>query len=568
MWRLIAAGVVALAVTAGQVARGAAPAASTRPGLVVILVVDQMRADYVERFAGQWTQGLHRLVTEGGWFRGAAYPYLNTVTCAGHATIATGTVPANHGLILNEWWDRDTQHPVTCTNDPASPHVSYGGLLKGGQSAARLVVPTLADEMRRQLRPSPRIVTLSIKARSAIMAGRSGDAVTWFEEGTWTTSKAYAAAPVPAVDEWVRQHPFEADRRAVWDRALPRARYLFEDSPLGKKPPRGWGPSLPHALDVETETSAAAYRTRWLASPYADEYVGSFAAHLIDRFNLGRGPSTDFLGVSFSAVDAIGHKFGPASHEVQDALVRLDATIGRLLAHLDLRVGKGRYVLAFSSDHGVSEVPEQVQARGEDAGRVRSAAVVEHVERALDGVFGPGEYVARMFHTDFYFRPGVYGRLQRDPRAMAAAMSAIQQTPGIARVYRSEHVARREPRGEPFLDAARLSYRAGRSGDLIIVPKPNWIISADAATHGTAHPYDRNVPIVLFGHGISSGRFEAAATPADIAPTLAHVARIKLPHATGRVLTEALARSVGAGPAPAPEVGAAFRRPIRARSER
>jgi hypothetical protein len=461
--------------------------------------------------------------------------------------MATGTVPANHGLILNEWWDRDTQRMVTCTNDPASPLVSYGGPLKGGQSAARLAVPTLADEMKRQVRPPPRIVTLSIKARSAIIAGQTGDAVTWFEEGTWTTSKSYTATPVDAVAEWVRQHPFEADRPAVWDRALPRERYLFEDVPLGKKPPRGWGPSLPHALEVETETSAAAYRTRWLASPYADQYLGSFAAHLIDKFSLGQGPSTDFLGVSFSAVDSIGHKFGPSSHEVQDALVRLDATIGRLLAHLDRRVGQGRYVLALSSDHGVSEIPEQVQARGEDAGRIRSADVVERVERVLAGVLGPGEYVARMFHTDFYFRPGVYARLQRDPRAMSAAIAAMQLTPGVARVYRSEEVAGAAQQGDPFAAAARLSYFAGRSGDLIIVPKANWIISADAATHGTAHPYDRNVPVVLFGHGITGGRFDTAATPADIAPTLAHVAGMKMPHASGRVLTEALARRVGAG---------------------
>ena len=543
MCRFVSAVAVAffatLAVGAGRVD----PAAQPRPALVVLLVVDQMRADYIERFNGQWTAGLRRLTTEGAWFRRAAYPYLNTVTCAGHATISTGTVPANHGMVLNEWWDRERQRTVLCTEDAGSPLVSYGAPLKGGHSAARLKVPTLAAEMRKQLGQSTRVVTLSMKARSAIMEAGTDDAVvTWLEEGTWATSKAFSAKPIAAVEEWVRQQPIETDRHQVWDRSLPRARYLFDESSLGKKPPPGWGPSLPHPLDVAGHPSASDYRIRWLASPYADEYLGRFAAHLVDRFRLGRGASTDFLAVSFSSLDSIGHKFGPTSHEVQDALVRLDGTIGRLLAHLDRQVGEGRYVLALSADHGVSEIPEQMQARGQDAGRVKSGDVVKAVDTALANVIVPGNYVARMFYTDLYFRPGVYARLQRQPRAMGAALRALQQAPGIARVYRSEDVVRGTYKGDPFAEAARLSYHAGRSGDLILVPKMNWIISADAATHGTAHPYDRKVPVVLFGHGIEAGQFDSSATPADIAPTLAYVAGITLPRATGRVLSEALAK--------------------------
>ena len=520
-----------------------APAPAGRPRLVVIISVDQMRGSYVEDFIGQWSSGLRRLVERGAWYRRAAYPYLNTVTCAGHATISTGAVPAVHGMVLNEWWERESQRPVHCTEDARAPIVTYGEPQTGGHSSARLQTTTLADEMRGQLSPAPRVVTLSIKPRSAIMlAGHAGDAVTWREAGTWATSVAFSPQPVPAVAEWLEAHPVSADRGRVWERSLPFRRYLHDDSPLGKKPPEGWGRSLPHRLMGDRPGRPMGdFNTHWQMSPFADEYLAGLAMHLIERMKLGQQASTDFLGVSFSAVDSIGHNFGPESHEVQDALIRLDAAIGRMLAQLDRLVGPDRYVVGLSADHGVSSIPEQVAAAGQDGGRLRAADVSKHVERVLQKSLGPGEYVARMFYTDLYFRPGVYNRMIANPPAMTAAIEALRLTPGIARVFRGDELARGMYKGDRLADAARLSYFAGRSGDLVLAPKPNWIMSNSAATHGTANPYDTNVPVIFMGYGIKPGTYDGDATPADVAPTLARLAGVRLPRATGRVLTEAMA---------------------------
>ena len=521
---------------------GHAAASGSRPRLVVILAVDQMRTEYADQFIGHWRAGLRRLFEQGAWFTRAAYPYLNTVTCAGHATIGTGAVPSVHGMVLNDWWDRDTQRPVHCTDDDGVSIVSYGKPQRGGHSAARLEVPTFADEMRRQAAIAPRVVTLSIKPRSAIMlAGHAGDVVLWRQNATWATSTAFTRGPVPDVARWLTANPVDRDRTLIWDRALPRSRYLFEDSPVGKRPPEGWGDSLPHPLRGDGPSPAAGFNARWQASPFADEYLARLAAHLIERLQLGQRAGTDYLGISFSALDSIGHKFGPRSHEVQDALVRLDATVGRLLNVLDRAVGPDRYVLAFSSDHGVSPVPEQMAGAGHDAGRIVSLDLSRRLEDAVRKALGPTErYVARVFYTDVYFRPGVYDRLKAQPAALAAAVEALLGAPGVMRVYRSDLLAGGGYQGDPLAAAARLSHYPRRSGDLVVVPKPNWISSNDAATHGTAHPYDSRVPVVFLGAGIKGGKYDGAATPADIAPTLARVAGVTLPRATGRVLEDAL----------------------------
>jgi predicted AlkP superfamily pyrophosphatase or phosphodiesterase len=285
------------------------------------------------------------------------------------------------------------------------------------------------------------------------------------------------------------------------------------------------------------------FRSRWQSSPFADEYLGRLAMALIAGLQLGQQSSTDFLGVSFSALDRIGHDFGPLSHEVQDALVRLDATLGSLLDHLDRLIGPDHYVVALSADHGVSPVPEQLAEIGIDAGRIRAGDVVDRVDRALASVLGPGKYVARLFYTDLYFSPGVYDKLTSDPRAMAAALEALRATPGVAAVYRSDELTRGLYRDDGMAAAAALSYFAGRSGDLIVVPQPYWIVSSSAATHGSANSYDRAVPVVLMGGGIRPGQYLERASPADIAPTIAFLTGIVLPRPYGRVLTEALTLS-------------------------
>src|SRR5256885_124505 len=194
---------------------------SPRPKLVVLLVVDQMRADYVDKFLPQWTGGLRRLVSEGAWFRDAAYPYAATETCVGHSTISTGAVPASHGMIANAWWDSEAQKMVTCTSDPKVQNVGYAGAApKGGDTAWRMQVPAFAEELKFQTNGATRVVTFSLKARAAItMAGHKADAVTWADSGGWVTSNIYPT--MRFIEQYAKAHPISGDLGKTWTRSLP-----------------------------------------------------------------------------------------------------------------------------------------------------------------------------------------------------------------------------------------------------------------------------------------------------------------------------------------------------------
>jgi arylsulfatase A-like enzyme len=239
---------------------------------------------------------------------------------------------------------------------------------------------------------------------------------------------------------------------------------------------------------------------------------------------------------------------------VQDTLARLDRTIGALLDHLDRTVGAGRYVVALTADHGAAPIPEQIAALGVDAGRLDSALVREAAQRALEAAFGPGPYAVGGEYSDLTLPPQVLEKLRRDPRAADEVRRAIEAVPGVAAAYFGERLDSHAAAGDRDARAALLSYYPGRSGDLIVMPRPYWFfVSADgsaqpgsASSHGTPYGYDQQVPIVLFGHGIEPGEYTRAVTPADIAPTLAHLCGVTLANADGEVLTEALAPSTPA----------------------
>jgi arylsulfatase A-like enzyme len=543
--------------TAAQPPAPPAPMAPGRrtPKLVVILVVDQMRADYVEKFGSTWTGGLRRLMSEGAWFREAAYPYATTVTCAGHSTIVTGSLPATHGIVSNAWWDRDAARSQNCVADPDQAIVTYGEPSKGaGTSTKNLRVSTLPDELRSQLATPPRVVSISLKDYTATtMAGRKADAATWFSPSlhSWLTTTAFTSAPVPFVADFIRSHPVEADYGKTWAKLLPDCDYVYPDEAAGENEDT-WTRTFPHVLKGKGSQPDATYYVQWDKSPYSDAYLGAMAAYAVDALKLGQGAGTDYLAVSFSALDMVGHDFGPRSQEVQDILAHLDATIGSLLAHLDRSVGQGRYVLSLAADHGVAPIPEQLTALGLAAGRVVGSDLVARLDKALEPTLGPGKHVARLLYTDLYFVPGDWQKIVANPEALRAVMDTLTSTPGVARVFRGDQLADPSATSEDRLErAASWSYFAGRSGDLIVIPRPYWQFASSAAArtgtgHGVPYDYDQHVPLFLFGQGIRAGQYLGAAGPMDIAPTLAFLCGITLPAADGRVLNEAL------GPVPAP----------------
>src|ERR1700730_3297727 len=255
-----------------QTAKVAAAKPVQRPKLVVLLVVDQMRGDYVDKFRGQWTGGLKRLVREGAGFRDAAYPYAATETCVGHSTISTGSFPATHGMIANAWWDRETQKIVTCTADPNAKNSGYAGTAaKGGDTAWRMLVPSFAEELKFQTGGATRVVTFSLKARASItMAGHKADAATWFDNGGWMTSSAYGS--MSFIEDYARAHPVKSDYGKTWTLSLPESGYWYDEKATGAGPPTGWGPAFPHSLRGKGDASEPdpEFYGAWARSPYAD----------------------------------------------------------------------------------------------------------------------------------------------------------------------------------------------------------------------------------------------------------------------------------------------------------
>jgi predicted AlkP superfamily pyrophosphatase or phosphodiesterase len=526
---------------------------SAKPKLVVMLVVDQMRGDYIDKFSKQWTGGLKRLIEEGAWFHEAAYPYAATETCVGHATISTGAFPATHGMVANAWFDRDSQKPVTCTSDPKAKNAAYaGGSAKGGDSAARMAVPAFAEELKFQTGGATRVVTFSLKARAAItMAGHKADAVTWLDNGAWTTSNVYGT--LPFIEDYVKAHAVKEDLGKTWSLSLPRYAYLYDEKAVGAVGPQGWEPEFPHPLRGKNGGSEAdeEFYEEWTTSPFADTYLTRLGEASVDALGLGKSGATDFLGISYSSVDYVGHAYGPRSWEIQDVLIRLDQDLGELFAHLDQKVGRGNYVVAFSADHGVVPIPEDMQKTGADAGVLHLPELQERIEKALETLNYPKPAIARVTGSDIYFSPGVYDKLEADPPAMKSVLEAALAQPGVAAVYRAEEVSGRPATASPTKSAFANSYFSSRSGDLFLLPKPYWLMdgtpSGQARRYGTGHGvpyyYDQRVPVLLMGWGIRSGKYFREVTPADIAPTLAALTGVTLAPRDGHVLAEALERT-------------------------
>ncbi len=303
---------------------GPADAQPAKPSLVVVIVVDQMRRDYIQDYGPKWTKGLRRLVDEGAWFTSAAYPYGTTLTCAGHATISTGTLPSTHGIISNEWWDRATQQAVACTSDSEGREVPYGERqATAGGSARMLQAPTLASAIGK---PGGRVVVLSLKRASAAMLAGQGraDAVLWFQGGGWSSSTAWAATPEKSLLRAAERAPIEQDFGLIWDRAAKKSDYKFDDKGLGEKPPTEWDVEMPHALKQRDGQADEVFLQRVAGKSLLGCGAGPTGLGCHRRHEAWAGrhdglPRSQLLGARHRRP-----RFRPRSHEVQDVLLHLD----------------------------------------------------------------------------------------------------------------------------------------------------------------------------------------------------------------------------------------------------
>jgi len=454
-------------------------------------------------------------------------------------------------MVANAWWDREQQKMVTCTSDPNVKNSAYaGGSTKGGDSAWRMQLPAFAEELKFQTGGATRVVTFSIKARSAItMAGHKGSSATWIDPpGTLVTSSVFET--MPFVEEFAKKNPVAQDYGKTWSLLLPQTAYLYDEAAVGARALDGWTTTFPHALRGKEGSAApdAAFYEQWATSPFADTHLTKLAETAVDSIGLGKSRGTDFLGVSYSSVDYVGHTFGPRSREIQDILVRLDKDLGDLFAFLDKNVGAGNYVVALTADHGVAPIPADMQKTGVDAGVLSLPELQARIEKALEPLNYTKPAVARMAGNEVYFSEGIYERLKADPAAMKAVLDAISTMPGVAAVYRTEELGNGTTPIAQTRKAAVLSYFAGRSGDLYILQKPYWLTDSSAegskrvtgTGHGTPYNYDQHVPVFFMGFGIQPGEYFEPVTPADIAPTLGALTGVTLATRDGRVLAEAL----------------------------
>jgi predicted AlkP superfamily pyrophosphatase or phosphodiesterase len=505
-------------------------ATPVKPKLVVAIIVDQFRYDYLQRFHADYTAGLKRLIDEGAVFEDAHYIHAATETAPGHSTFLSGATPSVSGIVANEWYDRERKAVVTSVEDRSTLMVG-GAPGVVGASPSKLLAATLGDQIRAQGRES-RIIGVSFKDRAAVlMAGRAADAAYWWDTNSnhWVTSTFYMKS-LPA---WVA----DINRARPIARAIGEAWFPLNAGPSGK----------PYCTMV-ADSPAARYCGTLMATPWGNELIEEFAERALVEEKLGRHEGTDLLTISFSSNDAVGHATGPDAPEVRDISIRTDVLLGHLLKAIDQQVGLSNVELVLTADHGVAPMApvdgvlaEPAKTSGTRGGRLQSAKLGKLVQDGLAAQFGPGDWIESNTGTAMVLRRAVAEKYNLDwVKVEQAAADLARRMPHVARVYTDCDFGQLDYDDE-ITASMRKSYFAGRSPDLMILPDPYYTFAAAEASHGTPYEYDTHVPVIFFGSGIKPGRYSTRIAPNDIAPTLSDIIGVTVPAGSaGHVLREIL----------------------------
>ncbi|MGE0130594.1 MAG: alkaline phosphatase family protein [Blastocatellales bacterium] len=524
------------------------PNAAKPVRLVVGIVIDQFRYDYLTRFRDQFGEGgFKRLLTSGAVFTNANYIHVPTYTACGHATFMTGATPAMSGIIGNEWHDRESGKRVTSVSDET---VKLLGGREGatGMSPSRLIGSTIGDELKLASGGQSKVIGVSVKDRSAILpSGKHPNGAYWFDANTGNlVSSAYYFNDLP---EWVKK--FNSRMRPDrffgkrWEKLLPESAYqrsTADEMPYEKF---SAGNKFPYTINGGEEGPGPRFYNQFMYTPFANDYLVDFAKAAIESEHLGADDVTDLLTVSFSSNDLVGHAYGPYSHEVQDMTLRTDRTLAELFHYLDQKIGLDRVIVALTADHGVAPMPDQVKPYG-FGGKISPRAVPEAVQNALNQRFGEEKWILAFTNGNVYFDETAIERRKLDVEEVErVACQAVSKIAGIAECFtRSRILSGRLPQTKIARGVAN-GFHAQRNGNLVVVPHPFFFISeGTTTTHGSPYIYDTHVPVILYGAGVVAGSFYADASPADIAPTLAALLKIEIPsNSVGRILSEAI-RSV------------------------
>jgi len=519
------------------------------PKLVLVLAVDGLPAEQLQRYRGQFGQGgLRRLMEEGAVYGNAHQAHGVTVTAVGHAAILSGAYPYQHGIIGNNWIDPVSKNQVYCTDDTNHSYIGEETRASDGTSPARLRVDTLGDQLRYASGNRAKVIAVSGKDRGAILlAGKTGTAYMYMDKtGNFASSTYYMAAHPQWVQHYQAARPQERYYGKTWKPLLADAAYAG-DAPDDLFPATPSSPNrFPFSFYSDSGNTDADYYNRLKSSPFLDELTLEFARAAVEGERLGGTAGvTDLLGVSLSAHDYINHAYGPESKMSHDHLQRLDRMLADFLAYLDRKLGAGNVLVVLTADHGFPNTPEFVKAAKGDAGRINAGALVASLNVALAAKYGPEKLViaqsAPNFHLD-YAAIDKLGMSRAEVENTAAAFLRAQE--GVGEVFtRSQFEA--DAVGSTRMGVLmRRAWHRALSGDLVVVNKPNWYFSSGSSgtSHGSPYAYDTNVPLVISGRKwVKPGYYGQYAETVDIAPTLANLLRLRPPAASeGRVLVEAL----------------------------
>jgi hypothetical protein len=509
-----------------------ASAYNARPKLVVVIVIDQFRGDYLERYRDQFGDGGFRVFLDrGAYFTDCNYDYANTRTAPGHATLFTGSYTSGHGIVANEWWDPQKKKRVTSVEDDTTKLVGAGvGKTGPGASPHNLLSDTLGDELKLATGGKARVFAVSLKDRAAVLpAGFSGDAAYWIDQksGDWITSTYYR----PDLPEWVRN--FNSSHRAekYWNREWKDS----DGNTLGSTAPRN---------GKDKDGAPAGFYEVVGSTPFANDYQFEFAKELVLYEKLGAGPATDLLVISLSANDILGHQVGPDSSQMRSMALELDRQLAEFFNFLGHQIGMANVWMALSADHGVAPLPEFAKTLRLPAANLDTKALREQINALLSKKYAKkADYVLDLDYPLAWLNEDAFAGIflgHKESEDEADAGEAMKQA-GLAGYFTKSQLARGETPATEIGRRYAHSYSPEGGWYVIGIPSPFHVGTVKGTDHATPFSYDTHVPLAFYGLAFQPGTYRTHAEPVDLAATLASLLGINAPaQATGRVLTEAL----------------------------
>ncbi|RED97487.1 putative AlkP superfamily pyrophosphatase or phosphodiesterase [Marinoscillum furvescens DSM 4134] len=508
-----------------------------RPKLVVGIVVDQMRQEYLQRFESKFSEdGFKRLQREGFEVRNNHYNYIPTYTAPGHASIYTGTTPKYHGVIGNNWYSRPLGRSVYCAGDTTVEAVG-GSARNGFISPRNMVANTITDELKLTLNFKSKVIGVSIKDRGAALpAGHAPDGAYWYDSrtGEFMTSTFYFDELPKWVQQFNKRKLVDKYLNQVWEPVLPLEEYT-ESTPDNVPYERGFKgkdtPTFPYDL-AKLRTKNGPY-SLISSTPFGNSLVKDMALAAMKAEEMGRDEITDFLAVSFSSTDYVGHNFGPNSIELEDTYLRLDQDLAELLNELDEQVGKGEYLVFLTADHGVVANPQFLLDYNLPGGYFSAKTVEQELKEAVKSKYGQN-FVLDFSNTQVFLdRPEISAAGLDLREVQEFVVEVLMESSFIAEAfpaYDLQHYDYEDPLRKLLFNG----YNRQRSGDVLLVMNPGYL-SDDYGTKGTSHgsgfTYDTHVPLLFFGKGVKAGSTVSPTYITDIAPTLAMLLNISMPNA-------------------------------------